>query len=380
MKKRKNILFLVIALALGLFSELDAQDANFSQFFLNQIYYNPAYAGSNSGMRTIFNHRTLWSKIDNLPRTYNISLDISEEKIDGGAGLIAMSDFNSNSYIKTSMAGGIYAHRITIDPDDFIIQAGLQANVVQKTLDYSGLIFSDQISNQEGITGIPTSFAGVKEQVVYPDFSAGIISKFNVRNRLGYSIMTNTVGVAFHHLTRPNVSFTGLTERWPMKINIHGYSIIPINQNRFSYGNQTSIKLAPAFMYERQGKQETFALGLNSVISSFYTGVWFRNKNYKFSFDNYDALIFMAGVIHYDEFTGNLYKIGYSYDMTVSQLGYDTGGSHEISLVIEMGWFNLFKSNKRKPVKCPDVGHYNKKKKIKKRIISCPDNQFYYLD
>ena len=49
-------------------------------------------------------------------------------------------------------------------------------------------------------------------------------------------------------------------------------------------------------------------------------GLWFRQ-----SFSNADAFIALIG------FQQESFKIGYSYDITVSKLANSTGGSHEIS-------------------------------------------------
>ena len=55
--------------------------------------------------------------------------------------------------------------------------------------------------------------------------------------------------------------------------------------------------------------------------------------SYRRGFNNSDAVILLLG---YDL---EKYKIGYSYDLTVSQLGLSSGGAHEISLQIQLGCF-----------------------------------------
>jgi hypothetical protein len=51
-------------------------------------------------------------------------------------------------------------------------------------------------------------------------------------------------------------------------------------------------------------------------------GLWFRH-----TFGNSDAIIVLAG------YEMKFFKIVYSYDLTVSKLGTNTGGAHEISLI-----------------------------------------------
>ena len=55
----------------------------------------------------------------------------------------------------------------------------------------------------------------------------------------------------------------------------------------------------------------------------FLVGVWFRN-----GVENADAFIFQVGVQQ------DYFKVGYSYDVTLSQLGNSTQGSHEITIGI----------------------------------------------
>ena len=46
------------------------------------------------------------------------------------------------------------------------------------------------------------------------------------------------------------------------------------------------------------------------------------------------------------------YKIGYSYDLTVSKLGLSSGGAHEISLQIQLGCF--YKNPSQNNIPCPN--------------------------
>ena len=69
-------------------------------------------------------------------------------------------------------------------------------------------------------------------------------------------------------------------------------------------------------------------------------GVWYRN-----GLENSDAFIFMLG------FQQETYKIGYSYDITVSKLANNTAGSHEISLGFMLPVPEQRK--KIKAIKCP---------------------------
>lgn len=81
-------------------------------------------------------------------------------------------------------------------------------------------------------------------------------------------------------------------------------------------------------------------------MSSLYTGAWMRKQYWKkeslsevkSSLKNktFDSFIVMLGFIKYNKSGNRLYRVAYSYDLTVSNASYRTGGSHEITLAIEL--------------------------------------------
>jgi type IX secretion system PorP/SprF family membrane protein len=76
--------------------------------------------------------------------------------------------------------------------------------------------------------------------------------------------------------------------------------------------------LSPNIIYQNQNGFQQLNIGAYLKYESFTIGAWYRNK---------DAFILTVGL------TTDKYRIGYSYDLTVSQLGNGvSGGSHEISM------------------------------------------------
>jgi hypothetical protein len=80
-------------LILGLLKPFNslAQDPNFSQFYSNRIYMNPAYAGADPGMRVNLNYRRLWASVPGQFQTFSATMDIADFNISGGIGLIALN-------------------------------------------------------------------------------------------------------------------------------------------------------------------------------------------------------------------------------------------------------------------------------------------------
>jgi len=64
------VVLLVSLLSVLHSSTLLAQDPNFTQFYSNRIYMNPAYAGADPGMRLNLNYRRLWASVPGQFQTF----------------------------------------------------------------------------------------------------------------------------------------------------------------------------------------------------------------------------------------------------------------------------------------------------------------------
>ena len=96
----KNIL-VVLFLVVG-FSSF-SQDPQFTQFYANPIYLNPAFAGSNVCPRFSMNYRNEWPSLTGNYVTTSVSYDQYFKNISGGFGVIAMHDQQGQGTIYTSM-------------------------------------------------------------------------------------------------------------------------------------------------------------------------------------------------------------------------------------------------------------------------------------
>ena len=102
-----------------------------------------------------------------------------------------------------------------------------------------------------------------------------------------------------------------------MRFTGHIGAEIPLG-SQSKYSNATSIM--PNIIYQYQQGFQELNIGTYVKYGSFNAGVWFRNR---------DAFILTVGIN-----TGT-FKVGYSYDVTVSRLNNGvSGGSHEVSLGI----------------------------------------------
>jgi len=198
--KRKFTLLILLNFLLT--CGITAQDFDFSQWYNNPTYYNPAYVGLTPGLKARFTYRRQMVKIPASFRTYAFSADIAERNLPGagGIGIIVDNHSASQGLVNHTVVGIMPSVRVPI-AEYMIMQLGIQAAFVQKRINWDNLIFPDQLDPRYGNI-YPTSFmAPNANKITYPDFTAGLLFQFKGNN------VSGVIGGALHHLTRPTESF-----------------------------------------------------------------------------------------------------------------------------------------------------------------------------
>jgi len=291
-----------------------AQDVPFSQFYANPLYLNPAFAGSAVAPRISLSYRAQWPGLVSPYTTVSASYDQYFNDLHGGIGAIIMSDRQGDhGILSTNMLGAMYAFHFQITRD-IHMSAALQASLVQNALNWGTYMrFASQIDPETGYTyGIDGVQKPDNMSRISLDFNAGLL----VSGSKWYG------GFAISHLTQPNQAFYS-EDRVPMKITVHGggfFNVAEEARRQSSLGLGTPI-ISPNIVYQYQGGMHYFNYGVYLDWVPFMVGVWFRHGT-----ENIDAFIFQAGV-QQDHF-----KVGYSYDVTVSKLANSTAGSHELTV------------------------------------------------
>ena len=91
----KTLLFRLLFTGLTciiLSSDVMAQDPQFSQFYANPLYLNPAFAGTARCPRVVMNYRNQWPGIPGNFVTYSASYDQHVDDMNGGLGVLVMND------------------------------------------------------------------------------------------------------------------------------------------------------------------------------------------------------------------------------------------------------------------------------------------------
>lgn len=329
--------------------EVNAQDPNFSMFYNNPTYYNPGMVAIGNGFTFRANARNLWTPIPSKFNTFSVSFE-GEAINKVGLGVQAYTDVAGEGFLRTTGTNFQYMYR-PIESKNFLLQLGFSAGLVNKYLDWNKLVFSDQLDEVHGVVRESAFAAPNFRNVTYADFGTGFAMKFNGKQkrkrRLSKKTMA-TLGAGFHHLTSPKDAFLGENEKLPIKIVGHGSMNLLIEKMIF----------APALIYERQKKFETFTLGINVINKPFFAGFWFRNQNYLMVPGKFDSFIVTVGT-HLSPKNNVSYRIAYSFDMTVSRLRTSSIGTHEVSLIVDLDNKVLFQKirnekRRREKYKCPE--------------------------
>lgn len=316
---RKFILRVTLVLCVFAETGLFAQDPEFTQFYANPLYLNPAMAGTARCPRVALNYRNQWPGLYKTFITYSASYDQHFDNLSGGLGVLLTRDEAGDKTLTTQRASLMYSYQLVINRE-FSMKFGLEGTYHQKTLDWSKLTFGDMIDRRRGFVyntnENPQNFPNQSKSAA--DVSAGI---------LGFS-KRYFFGAAVHHLNQPDEAFVSVS-KLPMKFTGHAGAQIPL-------GKGDEVYISPNILYQYQGKFQQLNLGLYFVKNQVVAGIWYRNM---------DAFIVLLGYQ-----TGNI-KFGYSYDVTVSKLANVSAGAHEISFQIQFECRP--KKKKFRTVSCP---------------------------
>lgn len=344
MKKQGIILFFLMAWIVRSY----AQDPQFSQYYASPLYLNPAFAGTGFKHRIALNSRIQWPTLPHAFITHALSWDVNVPEFNSGFGILATTDKAGTVNLNSTSIGLVYSYKLVMS-NKWVLSPGIRFAYEIRDLDYSKLLFSDQIEFG-GSNGTPPSLdpaAGSLRNTDFFDFDFGGLL-YNDKIWIGASVS---------HLNEPNTSFIEDELRLPRKFTLHAGMQIPLNQGIFSSNRPTH--LAPSFVYKKQGRFDQLDFGLNYYYEPVNIGIWYRGIPIERftgpagdSYLSHDAVIFLIGFAAWN------FELNYSYDFTVSELGINTNGAHEFSLIYQFK-ARKFKNLKKKHKTIPCPAFYN---------------------
>jgi type IX secretion system PorP/SprF family membrane protein len=307
MKMKKIILFLAVLAPLFAIESNAQQDPQFSQYMFNPLSINPAYAGSRGVMNGAILLRSQWVGFDGAPKTQAVSLNMPTKKGRVGLGLEILADQIGPK--KTTGAYLDYAYRLPLGKGKLAF--GLGAGIMSYRVDWNLVDYKDQgdVYNALSVTSITK-----------PDFKFGMYFN-NKKFYVGYSL--THLNQEAYYTVQDSLTFTA-------KMSLHGFFAIG---RAFQLGDNVTFSPSIIIRQTKGVRQNNADLNLNFRIrEALWVGVGFRSEK---------SIVAMAQY----NITQN-FKVGYSYDMTMSKLSSYQSGTHEIVLGFD---FNIFQSQVLSP-------------------------------
>lgn len=277
--------FLTAAFILSSSFVFAQQDPQFSQNMFNRLYPNPGYAGTNDAICGTLLYRDQWDKFGGGPVSAVFGLDAPIKALHGGLGLSLLTDkanLENNFNLKL-------AYSFHLDVGAGKLGIGIDGGLLQKSFS-NGFIAVD--ANDEKIP------AGESD------------SKFDLGAGLFYNSEKFYLGLSATHLTAGEFEFSKVT-----------YEVVPhyYFNGGINFELTPSLKLTPSFFLKSDAKETQLDINANLHIKDrFWIGASYRLE---------DAVVFMAGITLFE----NL-RLGYSYDMGISDLKDYHNGTHELML------------------------------------------------
>jgi len=265
------------------------QDPQYSQNMFTKLAVNPAHAGAYDAICGTMLYRKQWTGFDGAPKTFLLMAEMPVPKLRGGLGLTVASD--QLGFEKNIMARLAYAHKLYLGSG--YLNLGLDAGLMQKSIDGSKFIYNDG-----GDPNIP--LGAVSGSAL--DFGFGAY----------YYSEKLYAGLSASHLTEAEIKTDNVTT----KLARHYYFMAG-----YDVELTPDIMLKPSLFAKSEATSTQVDVNANVLLQNkFWLGFSYR-------FVPQDALVVMAGL----EVTPNL-KVGYSYDMTMTDIKTYSSGTHEIML------------------------------------------------
>ncbi len=298
-------IFFLSVLGVGMLLNHEAagqQDAQFSQYMFNTLFYNPAFAGVDGFTKFSLFHRSQWAGYratfdeGTAPTTQVASMSTPIFALNSGFGAHIVNDNlgpQNNLEIQAS-----YAYHLALN--DAKLSFGIRLGAFAQSFNF------DRYRPRE--EDDPLLEGRGRESQVRPDMAVGVY----FRKEKYYA------GLSFNHLLRSEFDFGLAEQRNPLEphmILTAGY----IHEVNFD------LSISPSFIVKSDLKTYSFDVG---VVGTYRERMWGG-----LSFRQADAAIILLG---YSMLKDNSLKIGYSFDYIIKEQEAKMPTSHEIMVTYQL--------------------------------------------
>ncbi len=308
-------LFLVIGITLFSVKLSAQQDAQFTQYMFNPLYYNPAYAGMSNGVELTAIHRSQWFGYDGTvnsggaPNTQMISINNPLPQFKGGAALYISNDnLGPSNNFEFQLS---YAYHLNLG-NGGTLSAGIKGGFYSSSLNFDELVFVDPGDIVAGLSG--------KESQVVPDLGVGIF--YRKGDFFG--------GLSANHVIGGNFDFG--EDQISNQLSRHYYL-----SAGYDYRINSQLTITPT-VFIKSVSLDTYSFDL-SVIGKYNEKLW-AGLGYRQS----ESASAMFG---YNVLGDRSLTLAYAFDFIVADRDSKEPTSHELMLIYN------FKSSGRDRIRNP---------------------------
>ena len=291
MKNTLNKLLAIAIICVFVFARTNAQQyGQMSQYMFNKMVVNPAFAGNSPVLNVSLDYRKMYMGFEGAPTTQFLTASIPFQLKNMAVGLKVINDKvgvnNSLSF------DAIYAFQIGFGKGK--LSMALEGGILNSSINYDGLARDD-----ENDDAIPVK----KISKLVPNADFGVY----------YNTDKWYIGATAYHLIQGKIDYSGAGVG--EKLATHLFFIAGYN-----YSMSKDVKLEPSILLKNV-KGVPVQLDINAMVdykNMLSVGVSYRIK---------DALAIIASFNLMEEL-----RIGYSYDLSMSELKTYHSGTHEIML------------------------------------------------
>ena len=264
----------------------------YTQYMLNEFAINPAVAGKEEFADVRSNNRYQWVGITDAPRTYMLTVHGPMKFKNMGLGLNLFTDI-----VGPTRRVGLnfsYAYHIKVN-EDSKVSLGLSAGILQWGIDGHKLQLHDA-GDDNLLTQYQTTYM--------PDFGAGIL----------YHSKKYYIGVSVPQLYQSKINlYPGVPSKSKLvsHFNVNGAYKFDVNED---------FKIEPSFILKYASPAPVKVdFGVRGIYrEQVWLGAAYRHN---------DAITALVGYLY-----KNYLMIGYSYDITTTNIKRYSTGTHEIML------------------------------------------------
>ena len=376
---KKIVIILIFSFSL----QIRGQDVSFSQFDLNMLYMNPALAGFEQDNRILLARRNQWvgisEKFNSNIIEFNLSSNLKKRRISGGeidwTGGIYLIENTANTVLKSYHVGIVpWSFHFQL-PKNFYISMGLQNTLRFNSIDWSQLVFSDQINAyDDDVLASNAELPAFENQNSFLDPSFGfILTKHSNLNKK--SSNTSFIGFAWHHLYPPIESFyndQSQIAKIPQKFTFHGQFISGFND----FISESFSFWKVSYKHTKQGSNATQKddIGISLALANnvqLEGGVFYRAARMKLENENKVSIMSesIIPVLRIRMGVGQDLgmELSYSYDYNFSRLNNTNAvATNEIAL--------SFYFLKNKDRICPAQGKWGNNRKWQNVMLNRKGN------